>query len=167
MKTIELLDKPTPKKNDDSRLAFCRKDDSRLASGKNNDDNEINKFDIGINSVEHAKKSRKLSKSGKSKSEKMSKFWNLAKSRKKLSKSRNSTNFDTIKTGPKFLIPDVKTTFYCLRLALTEAPILQHFDWECHIWIETDVLGYAIGEMLSQLTSKINPDRVVTKTDLG
>ncbi len=34
-----------------------------------------------------------------------------------------------------------------------EAPILNHFDLECHIWIETDTSGYAIGEILSQLTS--------------
>ena len=35
----------------------------------------------------------------------------------------------------------------------TEAPILQYFDPECHIRIETDALGYAIGGVLSQLTS--------------
>ena len=69
--------------------------------------------------------------------------------------------------GPKFLTPDAKTAFNRLRLAFTEAPILQHFDPECHIWIETDVSSYAIGGVLSQLTSGIMPDEVVTKADLG
>ena len=68
-------------------------------------------------------KSRKSSKSGKSKSEKMSKSRNLAKSGKKLSKSWNSTNFDATEDGPKFLTPNAKTAFNCLRLAFTEAPI--------------------------------------------
>ena len=40
-----------------------------------------------------------------------------------------------------------------MRQAFTKAPILQHFDPECHIRIETDASGYAIGGVLSQLTS--------------
>ena len=36
--------------------------------------------------------------------------------------------------------------------AFFKTPILQHFHWECHIWIETDALIYAIGRVLSQLT---------------
>ena len=40
-----------------------------------------------------------------------------------------------------------------MRQAFTEAPILRHFDPECHIRIETDASGYAIGGVLSQLTS--------------
>ena len=107
------------------------------------------------------------SKSQKSKSEKTSKSRNSAKSRKKLSKSGNSTNFDATEDGPKFLTPDARTAFNRLRLAFTEAPILRHFDPECHIRIETDALGYAIGGVLSQLASETRPDEVVTKTDLG
>ena len=91
----------------------------------------------------------------------------MAKSKKKLLKIGNSTNFNTIETGSKFLILNVKTSFYCLQLALTKAPILQHFDPECHIWIETDILGYTIDEILIQLTSGTNLDGVVTKTDLS
>ena len=34
-----------------------------------------------------------------------------------------------------------------------KAPILHHFDPKCHIRIETDASGYAIGGVLSQLTS--------------
>ena len=117
--------------------------------------------------TEKLSKSQKLSKSGKSKSEKTSKFQNLAKSGKKSSKSGNSTNSDAMENGPKFLIPDARTAFNRLRLAFTEAPILRHFDPECHIRIETDASGYAIGGVLSQLASETRPDGVVTKTDLG
>ena len=38
---------------------------------------------------------------------------------------------------------------------------------ECHIWIDTDALGYAIGVVLSQLTSESSPNEVVTKADCG
>ena len=91
----------------------------------------------------------------------------MAKSGKKLSKSGNLTNSNTTEDGPKFLTPDTKTAFNRLRLAFTEALILQYFDPKCHIWIETDTLGYAIGEVLSQLTFETNPNRVVTKANLG
>ena len=91
----------------------------------------------------------------------------MAKSRKKSSKSGNSSNFDAIEDGPKFLTLDARTAFNCLWLAFTEAPILRHFDPECHIRIETDALGYAIGGVLSQLTSGTSPDGVVIKTHLG
>ena len=141
--------------------APSRNDDSRPASGRNDGDGEVDGFGVGRNGVEHAKKS------GKSKSKKMSKSRNSAKSEKKLSKSGNSTNFDAMKDGSKFLTPDARTAFNRLWLAFTEALILRHFDPECHIWIETDASGYAIGGVLSQLTFGINPDGVVTKADLG
>ena len=51
-----------------------------------------------------------------------------------------------------YLTPDAKRAFTQLRQAFTEAPILRHFDPECHIRIETDASGYAIGGVLSQLT---------------
>ena len=90
----------------------------------------------------------------------------LAKS-KKPSKSENSPNFDAKKAGPSFLTPGAKEAFNCLRLAFTKALILRHFDPECHIRIETDTSGYAIGGVLSQLASETIPDGVVTKADLG
>ena len=130
-------------------------------------DGEVDRFGIGGNGVKHAKKSGKLSKSGKLKSEKTSKSWNSAKLGKKLSKSGNSTNSDATKNEPKYLTPDARTAFNRLWLAFTEAPILRHFDPECHIWIETDVLGYAISGVLSQLTFETNPNGVVTKANLG
>ena len=51
-----------------------------------------------------------------------------------------------------YLTPSAKRAFTQLRQAFTKAPILQHFDLECYIWIETDASGYAIGGVLSQLT---------------
>ena len=54
---------------------------------------------------------------------------------------------------PTFLTPSAKEAFNQLRQVFTKALILRHFDPECHIWIETDALGYAIGGVLSQLTS--------------
>ena len=51
---------------------------------------------------------------------------------------------------PNFLTPNAKKTFNYLRLTFIKAPILQHFDPESHIQIETDASGYAIGGVLSQ-----------------
>ena len=104
--------------------------------------------------VEIAKKSRK------------SKDQKLVKS-KKLSKSGNLPNFNAKEAGLSFLIPGAREAFNRLRLAFTEALIFWNFDPECHIQIKTDVSGYAIGGMLSQLASKTSLDRIVTKIDLG
>ena len=76
-------------------------------------------------------------------------------------------NFDTTKAGPYFLTPGTREAFNRLRLAFTEALILQHFDPKCHIQIETDVSGYAISDVLSQLASRTSLDGVVTNTYLG
>ena len=53
---------------------------------------------------------------------------------------------------PSFLTPNTRQAFIQLRQVFTEAPILQHFDSERTIRIETDVFGYAIGSVLSQMT---------------
>ena len=88
-------------------------------------------------------------KTGKtSKVQKYSKSRKLAKS-KKPSKSRNWPNFGATGLGPSFLTPKARSAFNCLRLAFIKAPILQHFDPECHIWIETNALDYAINDVLS------------------
>ena len=139
LKTIGLPNEPAFSKNNGSKSASNRNNNSRPTSRKNNGDSEVNRFGDSRNCMEHAKKSgkssksKKLSKSRKSKSEKTSKSWNLAKSRKKLSKSGNSTNSNAIKNRPKFRTPDARTTFNCLWLAFSETPIFQHFDPECHI----------------------------------
>ena len=43
--------------------------------------------------------------------------------------------------NPAFLTADARQAFTRLRQAFTEAPILSHFDPECHIRIETDASG--------------------------
>ena len=48
-----------------------------------------------------------------------------------------------------YLIPNARQAFTQLRQTFTKALILQYFNPECHIRIETDALGYAIGSMLS------------------
>ncbi len=52
-----------------------------------------------------------------------------------------------------FLTADARKAFTELRQAFLEAPILNHFDSERHIRIETDNSDYAMGGVLSQLTS--------------
>ena len=72
-----------------------------------------------------------------------------SKSRPKSGHLGNSSNSEE----RKFLTSDTREAFNRLRQAFTKAPILRHFNPECHIWIETDASGYAIREVLSQLTS--------------
>ena len=133
MKTTESLNKLAFIKNNNSKSAFNRNDNNRSPSRKNNNNGEVNRYSISKSDIEHAKKSGKLSKSRKSKSEKMSKSWNLAKSGKKLLKNGNLTNFNIMGVELKFLISDARTTFNHLWLAFIKALILWHFDLECHI----------------------------------
>ena len=77
----------------------------------------------------------------------------MSKSKKlKNAKSGVQTRLDAT-NKPILLTPDAREVFNQLRQAFTKAPILRHFDPECHIRIETDASGYAIGGVLSQLTS--------------
>ena len=57
------------------------------------------------------------------------------------------------KTESGFLISGARKAFTELRQAFIKTPILHHFDPERHIRVETDVSGYAIGGVFSQLTS--------------
>ena len=66
-------------------------------------------------------------------------------------KSKNL--FKSKKTELGFFTFGAKRAFTKLRQAFIKAPILHHFHQERHIRVETDVLGYAIGGVLSQLTS--------------
>ena len=71
---------------------------------------------------------------------------------------------------PMFLTFGTREAFNQLRQVFTKAPILWHFDSECHIWIETDASCYAIGRVLSQLTSDhltSDSDLISTKSDFG
>ena len=61
---------------------------------------------------------------------------------KNLSKSKKMVGLD-------FLTPGARLTFTKLRQMFVKTPILHHFDLKRHFRIETDVSGYAIGEVLS------------------
>ena len=88
---------------------------------------------------------------------------------KKLAKSRKSSGNNRAMEEPNFLTPEARSAFNLLRQAFTKAPILRHFDLECHIQIETDVSGYAIGGVLSQLTFNqvTSLDSIFSKSDFG
>ena len=97
---------------------------------------------------------------------------NLSKSKKsKSKKSKSGIQTRIGATGePTFLTPGAREAFNQLRQAFTEAPILWHFDPECHIRIETDALSYAIGGKLSQLTSDqvtLDSESISTKSNFG
>ena len=91
----ELLDK----------LAFNKNNNSKPVFRKNNGNNKVNRFSVGDNNVEYTKKSRKVSKLGKLKSEKLTQL------RKKLSKSENLSKFYTKEAKSSFLTSDTKITF--------------------------------------------------------
>ncbi len=62
-------------------------------------------------------------------------------------------NFTKANSGTDFLTLRAKEAFIHLQKAITKALILKHFDPKRYIWIETNALGYAISEILSQMTS--------------
>ena len=55
--------------------------------------------------------------------------------------------------GSKYLTLDIKKAFNLLQHAFTQALIFQYFDSKRYIRIETNVSGYIIGEVFSQLIS--------------
>ena len=69
--------------------------------------------------------------------------------------------------GTGFFTPKARLAFTQLRQAFVKALIFHHFNPESHIWIGTDASGYAISDVLSQLSSGTKPDGVVTKDNLG
>ncbi len=85
-------------------------------------------------------------------------------------KSKNSAKAKTLKfvkamspgTASKarfFLTPEARLVFTQLSQACTKAPILHHFDPECHIRIETDAFSYVISGVLNQLTLDQRPSQ--------
>ena len=138
---LKTISEPAVSQKNGSKSPSSRNDNSRPASGRNDGDGEVDGF--SGDGMEHAKKS------GKSKGQKTSKSQKSSKSGKNSSKSGNLPNFGATELGPSFLTPEARAAFNRLRLAFTKAPILQHFDPECHIWIKTDALGYTIGGGLS------------------
>ena len=71
LKITRSSNKAAPSKNNGSKSASNRKNNSKPVFEKNNSNSEVDRFDISRNGIKQAKKSRKLSKSKKSKSEKM------------------------------------------------------------------------------------------------
>ena len=71
---------------------------------------------------------------------------------KKVQKLSKSKNLSKKTVGSDFFIPGARLAFIELRQAFIKAPIFYHFDSKCHIRIETDAFGYAIGGVFSQLT---------------
>ena len=57
----------------------------------------------------------------------------MSKSWKKQSESGDLPNFGIKKAGPNFQTFDIRKAFNCLWLVFTKAPVLWHFDSECHI----------------------------------
>ena len=99
-------------------------------------------------------------------------FKNLSMSKKsKNNKSKSSACFLNIRATGKliFLTLGAKEAFNRLRQAFTKALILQHFDPECHIWIETDASSYGIDGVLRQLSSNwIDPNgSILSKFDFS
>ena len=82
-------------------------------------------------------------------------------------KSHDFPKSRTEKAGTGFFTPKVRPAFTQLRQVFVKAPILHHFDLKSHIWIEINAPGYAIGGVLSQLSSRTRSDGVITKTNLG
>ena len=66
-----------------------------------------------------------------------------------------------------FFTPKARLTFTQWRQVFVKTPILYYFNLKSYIRIEIDALNYAIGSILSQLTSKTRPDGVVIKTNLS
>ena len=66
-------------------------------------------------------------------------------------KGRNLSKSKKMESG--FLTSGARMAFTKLRQAFIKVLILHHFDPKRHIRVETDISGYAIGGVLSQLTS--------------
>ena len=73
----------------------------------------------------------------------------VGKKVQKLSKSKNLSKFKKM-VGSNFLTSRARLAK--LREAFIKASILHHFDLKRYIRIETDVSGYAISNIFSQLT---------------
>ena len=68
-----------------------------------------------------------------------------------LKTTSNGTPFKAAENSD-FQTPEIKLAISRLRQAFTKTPILHHFDPERYIQIETNVSGYVIDGIFSQLT---------------
>ena len=62
---------------------------------------------------------------------------------------------NSAKNVSNYLTTNAKRAFDQLYQVFTKTPILQHFDPEQYIWVETDASGHDIGGVLSQLTNDL------------
>ena len=69
--------------------------------------------------------------------------------------------------GTRFFTLQARLAFTQLRQAFIKTPIFHYSNLESYIWIKTDISGYAIRSVLSQLSSGNRPDKIVIKVDLG
>ena len=60
LKTIGSPDKPTSNKNNSNKSVSSKNNNNKSVFRKNNGNNKTDEFDISGNSMEHAKKSKKL-----------------------------------------------------------------------------------------------------------
>ena len=70
-----------------------------------------------------------------------------------MTKPKKSNLIKTNFSKTDFLISGAKKTFIYLQKAFIEILIIRHFDPKRYIWIETNILGDAIVEILSQMIS--------------
>lgn len=85
-----------------------------------------------------------------------------------MEKSTKSQKVDFAKAklfGADFLTSRAKKAFIYLQNTFTKALILHYVDTERHICIETDISGYAIDGVLSQITSDQHFSDNVTHKD--
>ena len=78
--------------------------------------------------------------------------------------SHSVSNFvsNSAKNVSDYLTSDIKKTFNQLCQAFIKAPILQHFDLEQYIQVETYASEHTISRMLSQLTNDLGQWHPVT-----
>ena len=77
----------------------------------------------------------------------------VGKKVQKMSKFKNMSKFKKI-VELDFLILRARLAFTKLRQIFVKVPIFHHFDPKRHIQIKTDISGYIIGRVPSQLTSE-------------
>lgn len=95
----------------------------------------------------------------------MSNTLDSARNRRDFNRKLEVTKVNSSKTD--FLIPKAQIGFIQLRKVFTKALILHHLDPERHIQNDTDVFGYAIGGVLSQMTSNQQSSHYVTTDQIS
>ena len=115
------------------------------AAGPTNKNPEQDGQRIQVEDQDEKKPIQKSRKGQKGQKTVKSKKWICAK-KAEASRAKN------LGQSNMFFIANARKTFIKLRSAFVEASILNHFNSERHIQIETDASGYAISRIFSQLT---------------